>query len=74
MKGGRRFGPKPADHPSVGVECPACQVPFAAGDYTVLVPLGPGADPEARQRAAAGRPYDAVAVEIHWECAGRTDA
>lgn len=65
----RKFGPKSADHPSVGLPCPACQGPFAAGDYTALVTLGPGADEEAQERARAGRAYNAVAVEVHWTCA-----
>ena len=65
----RPFGPKSADHPSVGTDCPACHVPFAEGDYTTLVTLGPGSDPEEQQRATEGRPYNAVAVEVHWTCA-----
>jgi hypothetical protein len=66
----RRFGPKVADHPSIGKTCRACEVPFKAGDYTTLVMLGPGDDHEARARRDAGRPYTAVAIEVHWECAG----
>lgn len=65
----RRFGPKEADHPSIGRDCPACRAPFREGDFTRLVPLGPGDDPEARERARAGRPYNAVASEVHDECA-----
>lgn len=64
----RKFGPKPADHPSVGELCPACQKPFVAGDFTTLIALGPGDDPEAQERARQGRPYNAVAVEVHWKC------
>jgi len=70
----RRFGPKAPDHPSVGRPCAACDQPLQAGDFTVLVPLGPGADPEHRQRAREGRYYNAVAIEVHWACAtGETD-
>lgn len=69
----RKFGPKSADHPSVGKECPACHVPFAEGDYTALVALGPGDDEEGRQRRDAGRPYHAVALEVHWECSTKDD-
>lgn len=65
----RMFGPKSADHPGVGRECPACHVAFAEGDYTTLVILGPGSDAEAQERARAGRPYNAVASEVHWTCA-----
>lgn len=69
----RMFGPKDADHWSVGRECPACRQPFRAGDYTTLVALGPGDDPEARRKAAAGTPYNAVAQELHWACATGED-
>lgn len=65
----RAFGPKAADHPSTGTPCPACQQPFVTGDYTRLVPLGPGANPEAQQRSREGRAYNAVAVEVHDACA-----
>lgn len=64
----RMFGPKSADHPSVGRECPACHVPFAAGDFTTLVAIGSGGDEESQQRAREGRAYNAVAVEAHWAC------
>lgn len=65
----RKFGPKGDDHPTVGRECEACGVAFKGGDYTCLVPLGPGDDPDSRQRAREGRPYNSVAVEVHWACA-----
>lgn len=45
-----------------------------AGSYTTLVVIGPGADPDARERARAGRPYNAAAVEAHWGCVtGKSD-
>jgi hypothetical protein len=65
----RKFGPKTADHPSVGAECKACHQPLKAGDYTTLIPLGPGDDPEEQAKAAAGRPYNSIALEVHWTCA-----
>ena len=65
----RKFGPKAADHSSVGEKCAACKVPFVAGDFTTLVSLGPGDDPEQRERARAGRVHNAVAVEVHYACA-----
>ena len=64
----RKFGPKTADHPSVGRECPACHLPFKEGDYTTLVILGPGGDPDSQKRRDEGRPYNAVAAEVHWDC------
>ena len=63
-----RFGPKPADHVSVGMMCPGCGELFAPGDYTTLVPIGPGADVEARKKQRDGRPYSAVAIEVHAAC------
>jgi hypothetical protein len=65
----RRFGPKRADHPSVGQDCPACKKPFAEGDYTTLVMLGPGDDDESREKARLGHAYNAVALEVHYACA-----
>lgn len=64
----RRFGPKTADHPSItmGMRCEACKQPFKEGDYTTLICLGPGEDEEEREKARMGRPYNAVATEVHW--------
>lgn len=64
----RRFGPKSAEHPSVGDACPACGQPLKEGDYTTLVAVGPGGDEEERASRDEGRPYNSVAVEVHWEC------
>lgn len=66
-----RYGPKQADDRSVGKLCPACQEPLVVGDFTALVTLGPGNDPEARTARDEGRPYNAVALEIHYDCADR---
>lgn len=63
------YGPKEAGHPSVGKPCPACHEPFVEGDYTALIPLGPGSDSEARQARDRGAAYNAVAVEVHFDCA-----
>lgn len=68
----RPFGPKKADHPSTGNQCPACNQPFLAGQFTTLVMLGPGDDLEAQERAREGRTYNAVAQEVHWTCATGT--
>ena len=67
----RMFGPKDSSHPSIGELCPACKPPFKEGDYTTLIALGPGDDPEAQERCRSGRPYNAVAVEVHWDCSER---
>ena len=65
----RAFGPKKTNDYSVGKPCPACCLPFKVGDYTVLIPLGPGGDPEAQKLAREGRSYNAVSVEVHYKCA-----
>lgn len=67
--GTRAFGPRPADADDTAL-CWACGEGFKAGDYTTLVPLGPGADEEAQGKAREGRWYNAVALEVHWACAG----
>ncbi len=64
----RKFEPKADNHPTIGQPCPACDQPFKSGEYTTLLMLGPGDDSEARERARAGRPYTAVAMEVHWAC------
>lgn len=66
----RRFGPKQADHPGIGAICQACSKPIKEFDYTALISLGPGDNPKEQAKALAGRPYTAVAIEIHWDCSG----
>jgi len=63
-----KFGPKRSDHPSIGQECPACKEPFKEGDYTTLVALGPGNDLDDQNKCRAGKPYNAVAIEVHYSC------
>lgn len=67
----RKFGPLTASHPLVedAELCAACKAPFHAGEYVVLLALGPGADPVERHRADAGQPYTAVAIPLHLACA-----
>ena len=67
-----KFGPKTLEHPTIGKECPACKKPFKEGDFTTLIALGPGDDEEARERMLAERPYNAVAIEIHYDCADKS--
>jgi hypothetical protein len=66
---GPKWGPKKPDHPSVGRMCPACHKPFAAGDFTTLIALGPGDSEHDRALARADLPYTAVGLEVHWACA-----
>lgn len=68
----RKFDGLKAGHPllSDGWFCVLCHRPFAVGDETALVPLGP--DPEAPAevaKAAAGQPHRAVGLPVHWACA-----
>jgi hypothetical protein len=64
------MGPLGADHPLVDEkECPACGYAFEAGDLVTLIAVGPGPDPEEQEKARAGRPYNAVALPVHWLCA-----
>lgn len=66
------FGPRPSDDQDIdppGRLCSACGKPFVEGDYSTLIALGPGDDPEARQLCRAGRPYHAIAEEVHLACA-----
>ncbi len=65
----RRHGPLASDHPIVGSACPACSQPIVENDFTALVPLGPGDGTEAREKARAGRPFNAVAAIVHYVCA-----
>jgi hypothetical protein len=63
----RAFGPRSEVYPHDG--CPACGRLFAVGDYTTLIPLGPGDSEEARQKARERRWFNSVAVEVHYVCA-----
>ena len=69
----RKFGPKTDLSTNTG-ECLGCKQPFKIGDYTTLIALGPGDSSEAQEKCRLGRPYNAVAIEIHWACAtGETE-
>lgn len=64
-----KIGPKDQRHPTIGGICLLCQEAFTAGDYTTILPMGPGADNESRTLCRAGEPYEGVGVEVHWICA-----
>jgi len=64
-----KIGPKDIGHPTVGGVCLLCQEVYVVGDYTTLLPLGPGASEDSRKLARAGEPYEGIAVEAHWSCA-----
>ncbi len=66
----RKFSPLPKDHWLVGQTCPACSKVFQEGDETTLITLGPGDSPEEQEKARMGRAYNAVAISVHWDCAG----
>jgi hypothetical protein len=63
----RVFGPKQADHPSIGRACPLCDVPFHVGDYTCLIGNEPASDDD-RAKRDSGRAYTAKAYEVHRDC------
>jgi hypothetical protein len=62
-----KFGPLKGSFETT--PCPACDQPFLAGQYITFVALGPGASADDRKRAREGRPYNAVAVQVHYACA-----
>lgn len=62
----QKFGPKDRD---LGYPCLACGKALKPGEYTTLIPLGPGDDSDEQERARNFRWYNAVAVEVHWACA-----
>ena len=64
---GRWFGPKTADHPSIGLPCPLCGVPFKEGDQTGLVNIRPASDEDAA-KAERGLPHTCEAKELHRAC------
>lgn len=66
----RKYGPKTKEHPSIGEMCPICKKPFIEGDYTTLITLGPGDDPEEQRKHKEGESYNAIAIEAHYLCAG----
>lgn len=63
----RTFGPKSADHPSVGKACPICGIPFSEGDYTTLIAVG-ATNPQDMAAQRDNRPYNAEACEVHGDC------
>lgn len=67
----RVFGSATTD---TGWRCALCEKPVLAGQYTVLIQLGPGDDPEARKRAREGRWYNTYAIGVHYACATGRDA
>ena len=65
----KKLGPMNSGDPSIGHPCHACGKAFMDGDYTTMVVLGPGEDPTEQVKCRQGLTYNAVAVEVHWECA-----
>ena len=65
----RKMGPLPKDHPSIGEICYACKKPLQENDYVTIIPLGPGDNPTAQQKARNGQAYNAIGIVIHWSCA-----
>ena len=68
----RKYKPLAANHPTIAEHliCPGCKQAFQVGDVVTLVCIGPGDDEEERAKAKAGRPYIAVGMPAHADCAG----
>jgi hypothetical protein len=64
----QKFGPKEPNHPTRGGTCLLCQEPFRTGNYTTILPLGPGYDDDAQAACRAGKPYHGIGTEVHWGC------
>lgn len=65
-----KYGPKKADHPTVGRICSFCNKPFKEGDYTTLIPVEAGfASAEDAWKSMEGLPYNIEAEEVHYVCA-----
>jgi hypothetical protein len=69
MNTGRQFGPMKADNPAIGERCQCCLKSFKEGDYTTLVPIGPGDDPETQRKYRDGEACNEIAVHVHYSCA-----
>lgn len=54
--------------------CMGCQEPILLDEPIELVPIGPGADPEQRRKAAAHVSYTAVAIPCHRACVTGVEA
>lgn len=64
----RCFGPRGEEAAARGVICPACHKLLVAGEFTTLLPIGPGDNGEEREKCREGRWYNAVAIEAHVAC------
>ncbi len=72
---GRTFPPMLGDHALAEAPCIACMNPLAQPEEPiVLLTIGPGADPDTRDRHWAGRWYNAVAIPLHKACLGEEAA
>lgn len=66
----QRFGPaKALEEGKLPRRCTACGENIIEGEYSGLIPLGPGGDAEEREKANGTKNYNAICVEIHWACA-----
>ena len=65
----KAWGPMQPGSSDIGEVCCACKKPFKEGDWTTLVPVGPGDDMEEQDQFKEGRSYNAVCVLVHYTCA-----
>ena len=64
----KKFPPLPERHPVLKKYCPACNEKFNVKDVITLIPIGPGADKEARMRAIEWDKFIPVAIAFHYAC------
>ena len=62
-----KMGPKELRPPGEYSVCPVCEAPFKEGDYTTLIPIGV-ANEKQKVKRDRGEVFNAVCVEVHWEC------
>lgn len=59
------------DHPMAQMPCLACGEAIADGNAIVLLALGPGDDPKAREACQHNRWHTACGIVLHAACAGK---
>ena len=64
-----KLGPMQTNDPMLGKMCVACQKLFQVGDYTTLIVVGPGDNPDEQLKCREGFNYKVCAVEVHYACA-----
>src|SRR5262249_37611755 len=62
-------GPALPDERAIGKPCPGCGEPIEREQLVAKLPIGPGADKQARALArAGGTGWPCVYADVHWAC------